>query len=191
MIKYFCLTYKENSNKFLPLHVRVDLGVREIKGYSVFPQTPGLEADYEMVYCHISDTYPSAEIQSTYSTAPMERAVDNNACYISITLVNTLWGHLLGSIPGRIIPKTLKMVLDTSLLNIQQYKVLSSVKWSKPGKRVTSSRHLGVVAIEKGAFGSPSTTAANFTCFTYLLTRWKDDYFKIWTNEIRRVVTKK
>ena len=28
-----------------------------------------------------------------------------------------------GSIPGRIIPKTLKMVLDTSLLNIQQYKV--------------------------------------------------------------------
>ena len=29
----------------------------------------------------------------------------------------------LGSIPGRIIPKTLKMVLDTSLLNTQQYKV--------------------------------------------------------------------
>ena len=29
----------------------------------------------------------------------------------------------LGSIPGRVIPKTLKMVLDTSLLNTQQYKV--------------------------------------------------------------------
>ena len=29
----------------------------------------------------------------------------------------------LGSIPGRIIPKTLKIVLDTSLLNTQQYKV--------------------------------------------------------------------
>ena len=29
----------------------------------------------------------------------------------------------LGSIPGRIIPKTSKMVLDTSLLNTQQYKV--------------------------------------------------------------------
>ena len=29
----------------------------------------------------------------------------------------------LGSIPGRIIPKTLKMVLDTSLLNTQQHKV--------------------------------------------------------------------
>ena len=29
----------------------------------------------------------------------------------------------LGSIPGHIIPNTLKMVLDTSLLNTQQYKV--------------------------------------------------------------------
>ena len=28
-----------------------------------------------------------------------------------------------GSIPGRVIPKTQKMVLDASLLNIQQYKV--------------------------------------------------------------------
>ena len=29
----------------------------------------------------------------------------------------------LGSIPGRVISKTLKIVLDTSLLNTQQYKV--------------------------------------------------------------------
>ena len=29
----------------------------------------------------------------------------------------------LGSIPGRVIPKTLNMLLDTSLLNTQQYKV--------------------------------------------------------------------
>ena len=29
----------------------------------------------------------------------------------------------LGSIPGRVIPKTLKMVLNTSLLKTQQYKV--------------------------------------------------------------------
>ena len=28
-----------------------------------------------------------------------------------------------GSIPGRVIPKTLKMVLDTTLLNTQHYKV--------------------------------------------------------------------
>ena len=29
----------------------------------------------------------------------------------------------LGSIPGRVTPKTLKMVLDTSLLKTQQFKV--------------------------------------------------------------------
>ena len=29
----------------------------------------------------------------------------------------------LGSIPGHVIPKTLKIVLDTYLLNTQQYKV--------------------------------------------------------------------
>ena len=29
----------------------------------------------------------------------------------------------LGSIPGHVIPKTLKMVPDTSLLNTQKYKV--------------------------------------------------------------------
>ena len=29
----------------------------------------------------------------------------------------------LGSIPGRVIPKTLKMILDASLLNTQQYNI--------------------------------------------------------------------
>ena len=40
----------------------------------------------------------------------------------------------LGSVPGRVIPKTQKMVLDASLLNTQPYKV--RVKWSNPGKGV-------------------------------------------------------
>ena len=61
----------------------------------------------------------------------------------------------LGSIPSRVIPKTLKMVLDTSLLNTQQYKV--NIK----GK-VEQSRERSVVVIEKEAFWSPSTTVANF-----------------------------
>ena len=38
-------------------------------------------------------------------------------------LANTLPPRSIGSIPGHVIPKTLKMVFDTSLLNIQQYKV--------------------------------------------------------------------
>ena len=42
-----------------------------------------------------------------------------------------------GSIPGRIIPKTQKMVLDATWLNTQHYNV--RVKWNNPGKRVSSS----------------------------------------------------
>ena len=41
----------------------------------------------------------------------------------------------LGSVPGRIIPKTLKMVLDTSLLNTQQYKVRIKGKVEQSGER--------------------------------------------------------
>ena len=73
----------------------------------------------------------------------------------------------LGSIPGRVIPKTLKMELDTTLLNTQHYKVRfkgkveQSREWSS-----APPLHLGVVAIEKGAFGSPSTMVANFTLLT-------------------------
>ena len=41
----------------------------------------------------------------------------------------------LGSIPGRVIPKTLKMVIDTSLLNTQQYKVCINGKVEQSGER--------------------------------------------------------
>ena len=51
------------------------------------------------------------------------------------------------------------MVLDATLLNTQHYKV----KWSNPGKGVVLPLHLGVVAIEKGAFRSPLNTVANLT----------------------------
>ena len=38
----------------------------------------------------------------------------------------------LSSIPGRLIPKTLKMVLDTSLFNIQRYKECIKGKMKQP-----------------------------------------------------------
>ena len=55
---------------------------------------------------------------------------------------------------GCVIPKTLEMVLDTSLLNTQQYKVRIEGKVEQSRERRSA---LGVVAIEKGAFWSPST----------------------------------
>ena len=76
-----------------------------------------------------------------------------------------------GSIPDRVIPKTQKMVLDTSLLNTQHYKVRikgkveQSWEWSS-----VLTYTLFIVAIEKGAFGSPSTTVANFS-FTFISTK--------------------
>ena len=55
------------------------------------------------------------------------------------------------------------MVLDASLLNIQHYKVRIKDKVEQAREGVAPSPTLGVVAIEKGAFGSPSTMVANFT----------------------------
>ena len=45
----------------------------------------------------------------------------------------------LGSIPGRVIPETLKMVLDTSLLNTQLYKVRIKGKVEQSGEGVEPS----------------------------------------------------
>ena len=69
----------------------------------------------------------------------------------------------LGSIPGRVIPKTQKMVLDASLLSTQHYKANIKGKMSQSWEKSCTPLHLGIVAIEKGAFGLPSTTVANFT----------------------------
>ena len=55
------------------------------------------------------------------------------------------------------------MVLDTSLLNTQQYKVRIKGKMEQSRERSSAFLHLGVVAIEKGVFGLSSTTVANFT----------------------------
>ena len=56
------------------------------------------------------------------------------------------------------------MVLDASLLNSQQYKVGIKGKVEPSSERSSILPYiLGVVAIEKGAFGSPSTKVTNFT----------------------------
>ena len=53
--------------------------------------------------------------------------------YIYIVFANGP-GHL-GSIPGRVIPKTLKMVLDVPLLNTQHYEVQTKGKEEKSWER--------------------------------------------------------
>ena len=55
------------------------------------------------------------------------------------------------------------MLLDTSLLNTQQYKVRIKGKVEKSREGTSAPLHLGILAIEKGSFWSPSTTVVNFT----------------------------
>ena len=59
------------------------------------------------------ESNPSREMQSVYSTAAAKQA----------ELTGTLAQRLECSPMARVIPKTLKMVLDTTLLNTQHYKV--------------------------------------------------------------------
>ena len=51
----------------------------------------------------------------------------------------------LGSITGRVIPKTLKMVLDTSLLNTQHYKVRIKVKVEQSRERSSDLPYTSVL----------------------------------------------
>ena len=44
----------------------------------------------------------------------------------------------------------------------------SRVNWSIPGKEYRPPLHLGIVVIEKGAFGSPSTMVVNVTYYIYV-----------------------
>ena len=64
-----------------------------------------------------------------------------------------------GSIPGRVIPKTLKMVFDAALLKIQHYKARIKGKVEQSWE-CSAPLHLDVVAIEMGDYG----------CQIYLLT---------------------
>ena len=50
----------------------------------------------------------------------------------------------LGSIPDQVIPKTLKMVLDTSLLNTQQYKVCIEGKVEQSKERSSALPYTSV-----------------------------------------------
>ena len=67
-------------------------------------------------------------MQYIYKLFQLEIVIGNCNCLlmIIISLVGRVFANGLGdlgSIPGRVIPKTLKMVLDTPLLNTRQYKV--------------------------------------------------------------------
>ena len=94
-----------------------------------------------------------------------------------------------GSVPGRVIPMTLKMALDASMLKTQQHKVRIEGKEEQSRERSSAlPLHFGVVAIEKGAFWSPPNKGRQLY-FTYLhkeQVRW---VFKNATEITKRIET--
>ena len=48
---------------------------------------------------------------------------------------------IMGLIPGGIIPKTLKIIIDSSLRNTHNYEVLVKSKWSNSEKGVARRCH--------------------------------------------------
>ena len=69
----------------------------------------------------------------------------------------------LGHSPRSIIPKTQKWYLMPPYLTLRIVKYGSRVSGTIQGKKECSLLHIGVVAIEKGAFGAPSRTAGQLT----------------------------
>ena len=65
-----------------------------------------------------------------------------------------------------IIRETLKMVLDTSLLNTQQYKV--RIKSKVKPSRESPPLHFGVVAIEKDPYGCPRLRSTTLYIYIYI-----------------------
>ena len=75
-----------------------------------------------------------------------------------ICIMVTVFANGLGSIPGRVIPKTEKMVLDPSCLIRNIIRYASRVMWSRPRKWVVPSPTLWCSSYWKGTlrWQSPS-----------------------------------
>ena len=99
----------------LPHLARVDLGAMAIKGYSAFPKAPAsLEFHHQTVQCHIQDTrwersYPSAEVQSVYSTAPADWA--------SPTLIQDASKYFLWTNRKQLLWKRVSSILERICIN--------------------------------------------------------------------------
>ena len=74
----------------------------------------------------------------------------------------------LGSIPGRVIPKSQKMVLDASLLNTQHYKVRIKGKVGQSREGVAPSSTLWCSSYRKGSL----RVTLDYGRQLYLLTWW-------------------
>ena len=71
----------------LPLQVRMNLGVIAMKEYYALPKAPDCLVSYPGHF--LRESYPSAEMQSVYSTAPADWATifKNKAVWITPSII--------------------------------------------------------------------------------------------------------
>ena len=93
-----------------------------------------------------TDVYPFVDIINVF--------LSNTLYYQTIILKSIFFIHAIrvfanglgdqGSIPGQVIPKTLKMVRDTSLLNTQHYKIRIKGKMEQSRERSSALPYTSV-----------------------------------------------
>ena len=91
-----------------------------------------------------------------YTTGTSNKYFMTNTLYVDTALYLRLSLFPNGpvdwsSIPGRVIPNLLKMVLDTSLFNSQKYKVRIKSKVDQSRERISAPLHLCVTTFKKGS----------------------------------------
>ena len=123
-----------------------------MKGYSGFPKaTISLKPHHQIDQCHIQDTCWAG----LTSPPPCRDAIGVFYSFVpDIGLAVRVFANGpgdLGSIPGRVIPKTQKMVLDASLLNTQHYKVRIKGKVGQSREGVAPSPTLWCSSYRKGS----------------------------------------
>ena len=80
----------------------------------------------------LDETYHDTEIWGGEKAFTEKKCISiaQYICLVDREFANSLGDR--GSIPGRVIPKTQKIVLDAALLNTQHYKVRIKVKVEQP-----------------------------------------------------------
>ena len=122
----------------------------------------GSEKLYLLKVCYMSNTSMN---KPGYGVNLLILQHRHNTCFIG--LMSRVFANGLGdwgSIPGWVIPKTQKIVLDAAFLSTQHYKV-----------RVIKGK---VVAIEKGALGRPRLRSSTLPILLSTTKQGRQPYIK-------------
>ena len=116
----------------------------------------------------VNEFKSSLAITLTFRWIPLGEVLVSNPLVIRWYNYFCPWNR--DSVAGRVIPKTQKMALDILLIKTQHY----TVRFKGSGA-IQGIEYLGLVSIEKGGFGSPSTIVANFDFYVLFFYKYSFD----------------